>query len=386
MDHVIRRFDRFEDLPPSYEPLRDELLRDGVFGDPAWFELLLEHGYEGRDRLCLLTMEEARTGRPLLLAPMRWSTNDGAARGAQVLATIHHVENYASARLAFDGALAEPDVLLAAFFGHLRRPRPDDKVPAPDLIRLMPVAAGSPVGDRFYRALRAAGWWVQGFANSFNWYEDTIGLSHADYLASRSTNLRDSIRRRRRALERSGDLEVSITEGTAGLERAILDYLKVSQTSWKDPRSMADPLTLAMLWLAAQRGDLRLGVLRLGGEAVAVQFWLVAGGTGHCVRLAYDQAFAQRAVGVVLTDMMIERLLDVDRVKQIDFGFGEEEYKGRWMRQQRVFAGLLAFNPMTRRGMWQAVRHLGGRPIKRTLRSLASRVGLRAPDTEVDRR
>ncbi len=373
MDHVIRCFDRFEDLPESYGHLRAVLARHGLFGEPAWFELLLEHTYLGRDRLCVLTVEHGDDGRPLLLAPMRLTRDDPAARGAQVLATIHHVENHAVVGFAFDDGLAEPVRVVEALFRALRRAWPVAGVPRPELVRLMPLDAQSPLGDTLYAGLRAAGWPVQAFANSFNRYEDTRGLGYAAYFEQRSANMRYSVRRRRRALEQSGALELELVRNAEGLERALLDYLKVAQASWKDPYTMADPLTLAMIRQAAVSGGLRLAVLRLNGEAAAAQFWLVTGRTAHCIRLAYDERFAKQAVGIVLTDFIIAQLLDGEAVEALDFGLGDEDFKTAWMRQERVFVGLLAFNVRSWRGAWQALRHIGGRAAKRLWRRLRSR-------------
>ena len=374
MDCVIRHFERFDDLPEAYAGLRAVLARQGLFGDPAWFELLLTHHFGGRDRLCLLGVEDARDGRPLLLAPMRLTRHDGAAPGALVLASIHHNENYAAANVAIDDEVHEPVRLVEQMFSRLRRHEVTPGGEPPDLVRLMPLEPGSALGDALYEGLRAAGWPVQVFANSFNRYEDTAGLSHEDYFAARSANLRYSVRRRRRALEKAGGLELTIVRDPEHLEPALLDYLQVTHGSWKNPHTMADPTLLAMIRLSAARGCLRLGLLRVNGEPAATQFWIATGGVGYCVRLAYDRRFAKQAVGIVLTDHMIGQLLDLDRVERLDFGYGGEGAKTPWMSQERVFVGLIAFNTGRWAGRWQALRHLGGQPVKRALKAVRDRL------------
>lgn len=374
MDCVIRHFDRFDALPEAYAGLRAVLGRQGLFGDPAWFDLLLRHHFEGRDRLCLLAAEDARDGRPLLLAPMRLTRHDSAAPGALVLASIHHNENYAPAAFAIGDSVEQPVRLLEQWFRRLRQHGlPPDGEP-PDLVRLMPLEAGSALGDMLLEGLRGAGWPVQAFKNSFNRYEDTAGLDHEAYFAGRSANLRYSVRRRRRALEKAGGLELSVVRDEAQLEQALLDYLQVTHASWKNPRTMADPALLAMIRLAAAHGCLRLGLLRLNGEPAATQFWMACGGVGYCVRLAYDRRFAKQAVGIVLTDHMIGQLLDVDHVERLDFGYGGEDSKTPWMGQSRVFVGMLAFNTRRWVGRWQALRHLGGRPVKHALKAVRDRL------------
>lgn len=377
MSFNIRRFDGFAALPPDYDALRAQLASAGLFGDPAWFELLMTQVFDLGDRLCLYGVEPAAGGAPLLLAPLRASRHDGAMPGAQVVGSISHPENFAEAAFAFAPGCSQPEAVAAALFRALRAGGPETDGRPVDVIRLWPLALDGELGNQLFAALQDAGYWVQAYANSHNQYEDTAGLDHAAYFEQRSANLRYSVRRRRRALEKTGALERVLVREPDGLEAALPDYVAVSQASWKTPVSMHSTDMLALMRLSAQRGILRLGLLRVDGVAAAVQFWLVSGGTAHCVRLAYDEAFKKQAVGVVLTDFMIAQVLDGDRAQRIDFGYGDDEYKSGWMKQQRLYFGLLAFNRRSPRGWGQALRHLGGRPLKRALKALLQRLGLR---------
>ena len=122
--------------------------------------------------------------------------------------------------------------------------------------------------------------------------------------------------------------------------------------------------TLQLMFLSAAKGCLRLGILRLDGVPTAVQFWIVTGGTAHCARLAYDEAYKKLAVGVVLTDFMIAHMLNQDRVNRLDYGYGRDEYKRGWMKDARDYYGFIAFNPATWRGRIFALRHIQGRRLK----------------------
>jgi len=367
---TIHCFGGFDELPPSYDGLRAQLAQRGLFGEPEWFALLLHHTFDGAERMRLLAVEDGAAGRPLMLAVLRSTQRDHAAPGASVLAALSHPENYALLPLVFDPALAEPERAAAALWRALRRGLPALGDAAPDVLRLAPVEVGSALADVLQRSLRAAGWPAQPYANSQNYFEPTAGLSHAEYFGARSANLRYSVRRRRRALERSAALEFILVRDEQGLEPALADFVTVGRASWKEPKMIASIETLAMIRLAARRGVLRLGVLRLDGVAAAAQFWVVAAGTGYCLRLAHDERLRKQAVGVVLTDFMIGRLLDVDHVEAIDYGYGSDEYKAGWMKHSRVYIGVMAFNPDTWRGRWQALRHLGGQPVKRGARAL----------------
>ena len=67
-------------------------------------------------------------------------------------------------------------------------------------------------------------------------------------------------------------------------------------------------------------------------------------------------------------------MLAQDRVREIDYGRGDDPYKKQWLSCRRERWGLLALNPRTPHGALLALRHLGGRAAKRALRRLGARV------------
>jgi hypothetical protein len=224
------------------------------------------------------------------------------------------------------------------------------------------------LSESVHRALRATGFLVQTYASSFNRFEDTTGLSYEEYFARRSANLRYSVRRRQRALEKAGGLELALITDPAGLGEAAGEYAAVSHASWKKPSTMLAMQTLRFMDLSARRGCLRLGILRLAGVPVAAQFWIVSGGAARCIRLAYREDHRKLAVGVVLTNFMIAHVLERDRVREIDFGVGRDEYKSGWMRDAREYCGFIAFNPSTPLGLLFAFGHIQGRRVKRLVK------------------
>ena len=120
--------------------------------------------------------------------------------------------------------------------------------------------------------------------------------------------------------------------------------------------------------LAARLGYLRLGILRVNGRAIAAQFWVCSGGVANLIRTNFREDARDLVPGVVLTNMVIEHLLDVDHAGSLDFGYGTEEYKGRWVDGSRSYCGIIGFNPRTRRGYYHGYKHILGQPVKRMLR------------------
>lgn len=366
--YEIRHFTSFVDLPDKYSALLAESRSAGLFFAPGWFAHLMRHVFDEQDRFRLYAVEEQVSGHPLLLAPLCLSRAAGGA-GMQVASSVNHPENFAEVALAFASGLRDRRPVLSALFRYLKAGNGAAGDPPCDIVRLCPVEDGSPVGELVRAALRDAGFWTQRYLNSYNRFEETQGIDYATYFANRSANLRYSVRRRQRGLAKAGQVETLLYCDPEGLDQGVADYFTVALASWKVPSTMVGKDSLEMIHLAAQAGCLRLGILRLDGKPVATQFWIVSGGVAHCARLAYDEAYKPLAPGVVLTDFMIAHVVDRDRVAKIDFGYGTEDYKGGWMKSARDYFGFMAFNPATRHGLVQAMKHILGQPVKRAART-----------------
>jgi hypothetical protein len=376
----VRCYEGFAGLPAAHRSLVDSARRDDLFSDPAWFDHVMTHFYPGAHQVRVYALE-ADNGKPLLLMPLRACQIDYSAFGAQTLGSISHPENYSTVAMIFSPEARDHEGLLIQLLKHFRRGGGDAPGLPVELLRLWPVDTVGDDGRMLHRALGKAGFWTQVYANSYNRYEDTAGLGYEAYFAQRSANLRYSVRRRQRALEKSGHLELALYKGTDGLDEAIEDYYAVSLGSWKEAESMVSDDMIAMIRLAAESGCMRLGILRFNGVPAAAQFWIVTGGVGHCSRLAYHDDFKQQAVGVVLTNFMIYHVLEDDHVSRIDFGYGEEDYKGGWMKEARDYYGFLAFNPRTRQGLLHGLKNILGRPVKRLAKAVLVMLRLRQPET-----
>jgi hypothetical protein len=366
-DFSIQYYKDFASLPESFAPLLEQAEEKGFFHTQPWFEFLMEYVWEN-DQLRLYAVADA-AGKPLLLAPLRFTVFDGAVPFAKTLASIGHQENFSVLSLHFNPAAeVQPLQVLTAFFKALRNSKTIAEPYAMDVLRLWPVEAGSEQAALIQQALRASGYRVQAYANSFNRYEDTTGIGFEDYFASRSSNHRYNVRRRQRNMEKAGDLEIDIYAqemSAEELQSAIDDYVIGTVECWQSPASLSSRPMLNLIRLAARQGCLRLGVLKFNGRPIAGQFWIVTGGVAHCMRLAFHEDYKKWAPGVVLTRHILAHVLDNDQVDTIDFGLGAEEYKEKWMKGSRGYAGFMAFNPGTLRGTFFAAKHIIGQPVKR---------------------
>jgi CelD/BcsL family acetyltransferase involved in cellulose biosynthesis len=206
-------------------------------------------------------------------------------------------------------------------------------------------------------ALRGAGLIARRYFRFGNWYDDTRGLSFCDYLARRPAALRNTFRRNSRRLAGAGAVRVDVVQDGRGLADALDRYEQVYAASWK--RSEPYPALIRRLAAAlADAGALRLGLLYVDHQPVAAQVWLVWQGRAILYKLAHDRAFDALSPGTVLTMRMLERLLDEERIGELDLGAGDDPYKRLWASRRRERVGLVAFDPLTLRGAMGALRHL----------------------------
>lgn len=265
-----------------------------------------------------------------------------------------------------DGVVPDPDALT----GKLRalRSASHDR---PAVIDLSPLDPDTPFFRITLDALRRAGWLADRYFRFGNWHAHIASDSFDHFIAERPSRLRNTLQRSRRKIERLGDVSLTIhTRPDNTLDRAIADFVAVYNASWKRPEPFPDFIP-GLCRLAAERGWLRLGIMRRADQAVAVQLWLIAGGRAQIVKLAHDPAWQHGSIGTVLTADLMRHAIEHDRVTEIDYLIGDDAYKRDWMPLRRERHGLIAFNPSTARGLAAALRHYSGRAI-RHLRPVAT--------------
>ena len=340
----------------SFQPLREHrewpllsLASPSVFETAEWFENLDATCEAPGARTLVLAVDEPQGCSVLPVRRSRWNR-------------VESLSNYYAS--LYGPAMANPERARAhaqAFAQWFAAQRTS-------LLRLHPVDLDTPFWRAFMKALRQQGYWVDSYFAFGNWHHPCAGTGWAAYLASRPSRLRHTIVRTRRKLGTDPTFAIRVLAADApapAMQQAVDDFQTVYARSWKKPEPHPSFIP-SFSRLAHGKGWLRMGLCYLDGRPVAAQMWLVQAGVASIFKLAYDERYAKRGVGTVVSAALSQHVLDIDRVSEIDFLAGDDAYKSEWMACRRERRGLLAFHPRTAAGLSGAARHFGARVIRRS--------------------
>jgi len=198
---------------------------------------------------------------------------------------------------------------------------------------LEPVADNERNTVDLQRALETAGFRCNRIFRHYNWIYRVQGQSFADYMASRPAKLRNTIARKKRKLERDHGYDIRLFTGNEVVQ-AMSDYYAVYSASWKANEQYAGFVDNIVAGFS-RAGWTRLAVLYIKEQPAAAQLWFVHHGIASIFRLAYDEAWKKYSPGSILTSFLMEYVIDVDKVKEIDFLTGNDAYKQDWMSDRR---------------------------------------------------
>jgi hypothetical protein len=334
-----------------------------LFHTEAWFALLLAHGFErAPQRVHSLPLRSVSGSLSFPGSGAASSETEAylnlmqATAGAPLTAMANYYSClYGPASLdgldTSGGADSAAGVDWVAVAQALRR------LPGSAVVRLQPLDAEADWLAGLEGGLRAVGYRTSRFFAFGNWYQPVPAGGFVAYWLQRPSALRNSTDRGKRRLSKAGDWTIDIVaQPGAELEAALAAYQAVYAQSWKQPEPCLEFIP-ELVKLAAERGWLRLGVLRLNGEPLAAQLWLTCGGKANIYKLAYVKGVEKLSAGSVLTQALMQHAMDVDRVTEVDYLSGDDAYKADWMAQRRERVGLEAFDMRRAAGLLAVARH-----------------------------
>ena len=226
-----------------------------------------------------------------------------------------------------------------------------------------PLDIESPCYAALVDALQNCGMIVQTYFCFGNWYLQVNGRSYKEYLETLPSTMKNTLKRKSKKWENQAGARLEIITGGNDLAAAIEAYERVYSVSWKVPEPY--PLFIrGLIHTCAAAGWLRLGLAYVEDEPVAAQLWIVNEGTASIYKLAYDERWAHLSIGSILTAQLMKHVIEVDKVREVDYLTGDDSYKQTWMSHRRERWGIRAFNPWTVKGLFRAMRHRGGHAVK----------------------
>jgi len=176
-----------------------------------------------------------------------------------------------------------------------------------------------------------------------DWYLDGINYSGDEYIKRLSKNTRSGTGKKKRRMEKTGNLEFQISTDSSKLDYHLDLYQQVRKKSWKHPEK-----DVAFLKdyrrMIAERETLKFGFLFFNGTPIAILFGIISNKIAYLLEVVYDLGFEQFSPGEVLHGELIKNLINVDGVSEIDAMRGDEPYKKSWTPQRRERKGFLIFN------------------------------------------
>jgi CelD/BcsL family acetyltransferase involved in cellulose biosynthesis len=228
-------------------------------------------------------------------------------------------------------------------------------------LTLAPMEPASHAHLVLLEALSSDSWFPFQFFAFGNWYEP-VTTDWTAYLAARGGTLRSTIKRMGKKFTAEGGVLEVVTR-PENLAEAIAAYEEVYAASWKNPEPFPAFMP-GLLQTCAEKGALRLGVARLNGRPIAAQAWIVSHGRAEIYKVAYDQAYKGYAPGTLVTAMLMQQVIEVDRVGEVDYLMGDDPYKKTWMSKRRERWGIVAYNLRSLPGLVGLAREALGRTAK----------------------
>ena len=157
------------------------------------------------------------------------------------------------------------------------------------------------------------------------------GRTWEDYLGAGSSNFRQQVRRRERALHAHG-LRYRLCDERARLDRDLDLLFALHRRRWQAGESeftRREAFHREFATLAFERGWLRLWFLELNGAEVAAWYGLRFGAIDWYYQAGRDPSRDRAAVGFVLLAHSLREAM-ADGMREYRFGRGGEEYKSRF--------------------------------------------------------
>lgn len=156
------------------------------------------------------------------------------------------------------------------------------------------------------------------------------------------SKLAHTVTRKGKKAKQDFDVRVHFYEEDT-IEQGLLAYEAVYRKAWQKKEPFSDFIP-RFVEVANQEKRLLISVLTFNGQPVAAQLWLEwKAGVFAIYKLAYDQDYQKYSPGSFLLHQSFDYVLAHKKVREIDFGRGDDDYKKDWLPMARVAHGLVLY-------------------------------------------
>jgi predicted ATP-grasp superfamily ATP-dependent carboligase len=343
----VQCFGPSEHLPPDVQQLFENAEAEDIEFGLAWHNNLVKTVYLNNPGIYIYVLRE--NGLPIAALPVKVLDK---AFGKSIESVSNYYTTLCAPALAVGVTAASLSKLISSILNNNTNA---------GSIRLAPLNPLSKSYITLTEAFRLAGLVPRHFFCFGNWFQN-INEDWCTYLNSREGQLRHTLQRKKKKFAAAnGTLE--IITSSIDLARGLAAYEHVYARSWKRPEPYPEFMPNLMN-VCADRGWLRLGIAWLDDKAIAAQFWIVANGKASIYKLAYDKHFKAYAPGTVLSAMLMEHVIEKDKVTEVDYLIGDDPYKKTWMSQRRERWGIIGYNPKSIRGFFGLGKETIGKWLK----------------------
>jgi CelD/BcsL family acetyltransferase involved in cellulose biosynthesis len=313
---VARSFEEVEELRPAWERLQN-----GQVTSDIDFMLTYCRHTPGVLRPHVVLVEE--DGKPVALAAGRLEDTRLPARLGYRVVLDTPVR---ALTIVYGGLLGEATTtpaLLAAVGDSIK----DERL---DLVRFRMIELGSSEHTVLTDGLPVMR--KQRFLPRLPHWRAALPGTLDDFLARRSRRRRESVRRYSRRLERTygEEARVEIVRDGAGLDALFAESKSVHRETYQHVLGVGfsdENVQRRLAELAAERGWFRGYMLYLRDKPVAFWHGNAYRGSFGVVSTGFDPAYAEDRPGTYLLMRAIEDLSAEGTMHEIDFGFGDAQYK-----------------------------------------------------------
>jgi CelD/BcsL family acetyltransferase involved in cellulose biosynthesis len=200
------------------------------------------------------------------------------------------------------------------------------------------------------------------------------GLSWDDYLASRSGQFRNQVKRKRKGLERDHEVNLRRTSEPEVVERDIETLFALHDARWgarEGDSSLGDPgarqLLVEFAKASQAAGWLRLFVFEVDGTAVAAWYGWRVGGRYSYYQAGFDPDWSRQSVGFLLLAETIRAAIE-EGAREYDLLWGDEAFKSRFTNGMAYGRRVTLAPPVSgarMRSSAMGIARLGRRALRR---------------------